>query len=232
MDKKHKILVIDDEPGYREIVKEYAQIDNFEVLEAVDGNDGVNKFKNNKDIELIVLDIMMPKLDGWSVCKEIRKMSNIPIIMLSARGEDYDKLLGFELGVDDYVTKPFNPRELIARIKVFIRRNSIEKPNKSSSIMKVKGIELNIDSRSLLVDGKDITLTPKEFDLLSFFMKNENIAFSRSQLLDKVWGYDFFGEERTVDTHVKMLRNNLGEYKKLIKTVWGMGYKFQSDGES
>lgn len=213
------VLVVDDEPRIREVVKEYCLLEGFNVLEAGDGYEAIESVKENK-IDIIVLDIMMPKLDGFTTFSKIKEIKNIPTILLSARTEEYDKLMGFEIGVDDYVTKPFSPRELIARIKVILKRNK----NVESFVYK----DLIIDylAHSVKISGEELRLTPKEYDLLVYFSTNPNIALSREQLLSKIWGYDFYGDDRTVDTHIKMLRNNLGEYRDLIVTVRGMGYKF------
>ena len=216
-----KILIVDDEKLIREVIREYCAYEGYEVLEANDGLTALDIIKENK-IDLIILDIMMPKLDGFSTCKKIKEIDNIPIIMLSARGEEYDKLFGFELGIDDYITKPFSPKELIARIKAITKRNS----NKNQ-IFEYKNLKVNMTSYSVYIDNKEIKLTPKEYELLFYFIQNKNIAVTREKLLSKIWGYDFFGDNRTVDTHIKMLRNNLGEYRDLIVTVRGMGYKFE-----
>ena len=221
----YKILVVDDEPKIREVIKEYAEFSGYEVTEAEDGMSAVGLCKLN-DYDLIIMDIMMPKLDGFSACKEIRKIKDIPIIMLSARSEEYDKLFGFELGIDDYVVKPFSPKELIARINaVLSRRRSTEQAQQS--IMKFDGLEINIPARTVTVDGSKIDLTPKEYELLFYLVKNKNIALSRDKLLSDIWGYDFFGDDRTIDTHIKNLRNNLGPYRDFIVTLRGVGYKFE-----
>jgi len=223
-----RILIIDDEERIRDMLMEYVSPEGYTVDEASDGVEALALFKHNK-YSLVVLDVMMPKMDGWSVCKEIRKTSNVPVIMLTARGEEYDKLFGFELGVDDYIVKPFSPKELLARMKAIIRRNispyseSLQE-NKAS----FEGLAIEFDSRNVYVDGKIIDLTPKEYELLNFFVKNPNRVFSREQLLEKVWDYDFTGNDRTVDTHVKMLRESLKHYRKFIVTVWGTGYKFEA----
>jgi len=216
-----KILIIDDEVLIRNVIKEYCEYEGYEVIEADNGIDALNKI--NETINLIILDIMMPKLDGFSTCKKIKEKYDIPIIMLSARSEEYDKLYGFDLGIDDYITKPFSPKELIARIKVITNRNQNKKNNK----FKYKNLEIDFIAHTVKIDEKLINLTPKEYDLLYFFTNNINIALSRENLLSKVWGYDFYGDNRTVDTHIKMLRNNLGKYRDLIVTVRGMGYKFE-----
>ena len=213
------ILIVDDEERIREVVKEYCLLEDYNVLEASDGLEALEMVKNN-DIDLIVLDVMMPKLDGLSAFSKIKEIKKIPTIILSARSEEYDKLVGFELGVDDYVTKPFSPKELIARIKVILKRKN------SDDKFIYKDLKIDFLGHAVYVDGKELKLTPKEYDLLVYFVKNQNVALSREQLLNKIWDYDFLGEDRTVDTHIKMLRNNLGKYRDLIVTVRGMGYKF------
>lgn len=220
-----RILIVDDEKMIRNVIKEYAEFDGFEVAEAEDGMQAVDICRR-EDFDLIVMDIMMPRLDGYSAIKEIRKTKQIPVIMLSARGEEYDKLFGFEIGIDDYVVKPFSPKELLARIKAVLKRaNASEQP---MDIIRYEGLEINVTGREVLVDGKVASLTPKEYDLLFYLVRNKGIALSREKLLEEVWGYDFFGDDRTVDTHIKMLRNSLGEYRKFIKTLRGMGYKFET----
>lgn len=216
-----RILIVDDEELIRNVVKEYSQLENYEVLEAEDGVEAIEVVKNN-DIDLIIMDIMMPKLDGFSAYKQIKKMKNIPIIMLSARSEEYDKLMGFDLGIDDYVTKPFSPKELMARVKAVLKRT-----NNISDDYTYKDLVINYQGRTVKIDDEEIKLTPKEYELLVYFVKNQNIALSREQLLSNVWGYDFFGDDRTIDTHIKMLRNNLGKYRDLIVTVRAVGYKFE-----
>lgn len=221
----YKLLVVDDEPKIREVIREYAEFNSYEVTEAEDGMSAVGLCKLNK-YDLVILDIMMPKLDGFTACKEIKKISDVPIIMLSARGEEYDKLFGFELGIDDYIVKPFSPKELMARVNVVLeRRNSVSKDN--SSVLTFDGLEINIAARTVSVDGKRVELTPKEYDLLFYLIKNKNIALSRDKLLSDIWGYDFFGDDRTIDTHIKNLRNNLGPYRDFIVTLRGVGYKFE-----
>lgn len=226
MDKK-QILVVDDEQGIRDIIKEYLVLEDFEVIEAIDGVDGLNKFKNHS-IALVILDVMLPKMDGWKVCREIRATSSVPIIMLTARGEEYDKLFGFELGVDDYMVKPFSPKELLARLKAILGRssNSAQEPEKQNKLQ-IEEILIDFDARSVYLGKTLLSMTPKEYDLFSFFVKNQRKVFSREQLLNQVWGYEFLGDARTVDTHIKMLRETLGEYRKWIITAWGIGYKFQ-----
>lgn len=217
-----KVLIVDDEKLIRNVIREYAELEHFEVFEAEDGLKAIDIVQNN-DIDVIVLDIMMPKLDGYQTYREIKKIKKIPTIILSARSEEYDKLFGFELGVDDYLAKPFSPKELIARIKAVSRRNNIveDKYTYKSLIVDFKG-------HIVTIDDKPVDMTPKVFDVLTYLIKNENTAVSREMLLSKVWGYDFFGDDRTIDTHIKMLRNNLGEYRDLIKTVRGWGYKFET----
>lgn len=216
-----KILIVDDEPLIREVIKEYCALENYEVLEAENGLEAINLVKQ-EDIDIIVLDIMMPKLDGYSALKEIKKLRNIPVILLSARKEEFDKLMGFDLGTDDYITKPFSPRELIARIKAILKRTNNETDEFIKDTLKV-----DFKGHTVSIDEEEVKLTPKEFELLAFFIKNPNVALSREQLLNKIWGYDFYGDDRTIDTHIKMLRNNLKQYRDLIVTVRGMGYKFE-----
>lgn len=221
----YRILVVDDEVNIRRVVREYAEFEGYEVAEAENGMEAVEMVKSG-DFDLIVMDIMMPKLDGFSTCKEIKKYKSVPVIMLSARGEEYDKLFGFELGIDDYVVKPFSPKELMARIKAVLKRNSVSEspvPEK----LEYEGLEIDIAGREVYVDGEKASMTPKEYDLLFYLVKNKNLALTRDKLLEEVWGYDFFGDDRTVDTHIKMLRNSLGQYRKFIVTLRGMGYKFE-----
>ena len=224
----YKILVVDDEPKIREVIKEYAQFSGYEVTEAEDGMSAVGLCKLN-DYDLIIMDIMMPKLDGFSACKEIKKLKDIPVIMLSARGEEYDKLFGFELGIDDYVVKPFSPKELMARVNAVLNRRKASEPM-VAEVMKFDGLEINIPARTVTVDGEKVELTPKEYELLFYLVKNKNIALSRDKLLSDIWGYDFFGDDRTIDTHIKNLRNNLGPYRDFIVTLRGVGYKFEYEG--
>ena len=221
----YKILVVDDEAKIREVIKEYAEFSGYEVTEAEDGMSAVGLCKLN-DYDLIIMDIMMPKLDGFSACKEIKKSKDIPIIMLSARGEEYDKLFGFELGIDDYVVKPFSPKELMARVNDVLNRRKASSPAIQET-MKFDGLEINIPARTVTVDGEKVELTPKEYELLFYLVKNKNIALSRDKLLSDIWGYDFFGDDRTIDTHIKNLRNNLGPYRDFIVTLRGVGYKFE-----
>lgn len=220
-----KILIVDDEQKIREVIREYSEFNGYEVEEAADGMEAVSLCRLN-DYDLIIMDIMMPKLDGYSACKEIKKTKNIPVIMLSARGEEYDKLFGFELGIDDYVVKPFSPKELMARVNAVLVRSSA-KQEEQPEILKFDGLEINIPARTVSVDGKKVELTPKEYELLFYLVENKNIALSRNKLLSDIWGYDFFGDDRTIDTHIKNLRNNLGPYRDYIVTLRGVGYKFE-----
>lgn len=215
-----KVLVVDDELMIREVIKEYCLAEKYEVVEAVDGNDALIKLSNNT-FDVMILDIMMPKMDGFTLLKNLDSTLRVPTIVLSARGEEYDKLLGFDLGIDDYLTKPFSPKELIARIKALTNRTS-----NNIDIYKLGSLEINFSSHYIKIDNNIINVTPKEFEILSYLIKNKEIAISREQLLSSVWGYDFFGDDRTVDTHIKMLRNSLGKYREHIKTVRGIGYRF------
>ncbi|MCI8285140.1 MAG: response regulator transcription factor [Firmicutes bacterium] len=223
-----KLLIVDDEEKIREVVKEYAEFDGYEVTEAGDGMEAISLCRLH-NYDLIIMDIMMPKLDGFSACKEIRKASSIPIIMMSARGEEYDKLFGFELGIDDYVTKPFSPKELMARVNAVLSRSAPAEKRESTSVMTFGDLVIDILGRSVSVKGEKIELTPKEYDLLFYLVENRNIALSRDKLLRDVWGYDFFGDDRTIDTHIKNLRNNLGPYRDMIVTLRGVGYKFETE---
>ena len=220
-----KLLVVDDEAKIREVIKEYSEFSGYEVTEAADGMSAIGLCKLN-DYDLIIMDVMMPKLDGFSSVKEIKKFKDIPVIMLSARGEEYDKLFGFELGVDDYVVKPFSPKELMARVNAVITRHE-GADHGTSNVMKFDGLEVNFAARTIYIDGKRVNLTPKEYDLLFYLIQNRNIALSRDKLLSDIWGYDFFGDDRTIDTHIKNLRNNLGPYRDFIDTLRGVGYKFE-----
>lgn len=220
-----QILIVDDEQKIREVIREYAEFNGYDVKEATDGMEAIALSKQF-DFDLIVMDIMMPKLDGFSTCKEIKKTKDIPVIMLSARGEEYDKLFGFELGIDDYVVKPFSPKELMARINVALTRRR-QSNTQTNEIISFEGLEINIPARNVTVDGEKAELTPKEYDLLFYLVQNKNIALSRDKLLRDIWGYDFFGDDRTIDTHIKNLRNNLGKYRDHIVTLRGVGYKFE-----
>lgn len=217
-----KILIVDDEKLIREVIREYCLKENYEVIEASNGYEAI-EISKKENIDLIIMDIMMPKMDGYSSIKEIKKNKDIPCIMLSARKEEFDKLTGFDLGIDDYITKPFSPKELIARIKAIIKRCN----NNVSEEYNYKNLKLDILGRTLYINDEVVNITPKEFDLLLYFLNNKGIALSRETLLTNVWGYDFYGDDRTVDTHIKMLRKNLGEYRNLIKTVRAVGYKFE-----
>lgn len=220
-----KILVVDDEAKIRMIIKEYAEFEGYEVEQAADGMEAVEKAKGG-DFDIIIMDVMMPRLDGYSAVKEINKEKKTPVIMLSARGEEYDKLFGFEIGVDDYVVKPFSPKELMARIKAVLSRASATVAHQEDMV-KYQGLTINFTAREVTIDGEKANMTPKEYDLLFYLVRNMNIALSREKLLEEVWGFDFYGDDRTVDTHIKMLRNSLGPYRNLIVTLRGMGYKFE-----
>ena len=221
-----KILIVDDEAKIREVIREYAEFNHYETGEAEDGMQAVNMCLNDH-YDLMIMDIMMPKLDGYSACKEIRKDKDIPIIMLSARGEEYDKLFGFELGIDDYVVKPFSPKELMARVAAVLARRKASENQTPSAELVSGGLVVNKNSRTVTIDGKRIDVTLKEYELLVYLMENKNIALSRDKLLQDIWGYDFFGDDRTIDTHIKNLRGRLGDYRDKIATVRGIGYKFE-----
>lgn len=216
------ILIVDDEIRIREVVKEYAKVSGYECKEASNGKEAIEMVKNN-DFDCVVLDIMMPELDGFSACKKIKEIKNVPVIMLSARTEEDDKLFSFDMGVDDYVTKPFSPKELMARIKVVTER----KGKKTNNKFVKDDLVVDFDARDVFIDGKKINMTPKELDLLIYLIKNENIALDREKILSNVWNTDYYGDDRTVDTHIKMLRHSLGKYRDAVKTVRGMGYKFE-----
>lgn len=222
---KVKILVVDDESRMRKLVKDFLVRKEYDVLEAGDGEAALDIFYKNKDIALIILDVMMPKLNGWEVVKEIRENSQVPIIMLTAKGDESDELMGFTLGVDEYVTKPFSPKILVARVEAILRRTG--KTEEDSEVLEMGGIMLDKTAHRVLVDGKEVELSYKEFELLNYFMENAGIALSREKILDSVWNYDYFGDARTIDTHVKKLRSKMGEKGDYIKTIWGMGYKFE-----
>ncbi|MBR5730755.1 MAG: response regulator transcription factor [Firmicutes bacterium] len=221
-----KILIVDDEARIREVIREYAQFNKYETDEAEDGMQAVAKCLNN-DYDLIIMDIMMPKLDGYSACKEIKKEKDIPVIMLSARGEEYDKLFGFELGIDDYVVKPFSPKELMARVAAVLARKARAEGSARQTTLVSGGLEVNTESRTVTVDGVKVDCTLKEYEILAYLMQNKNIALSRDRMLQDIWGYDFFGDDRTIDTHIKNLRGRLGAYRDKITTVRGIGYKFE-----
>ena len=220
---KIKILVVDDEARMRKLVKDFLSIKGYQVLEAGDGEEAVDLFFQQKDIALILLDVMMPKMDGWEVVKTIRKYSQVPIIMLTARGEERDELQGFNLGVDEYISKPFSPKILVARVEAILRRTKAG----TSDVTEVGGIVVDKVAHQVTIDGKPVDLSYKEFELLSYFIDNQGIALSREKILNNVWNYDYFGDARTIDTHVKKLRSKLGDKGEYIKTIWGMGYKFE-----
>ena len=221
---KIKILVVDDESRMRKLVKDFLEREGFEVLEAGDGMEAMEIFYEEKEIALIILDVMMPKMDGWQVCREVRQSSKVPIIMLTARSEERDELQGFDLGIDEYISKPFSPKILVARVEAVLRRtHGID----ASSVMDAGGIEIDNSAHMVKIDGKEIDLSFKEFELLTYFVENQGIALSREKILNNVWNYDYFGDARTIDTHVKKLRNKLGDKGNYIKTIWGMGYKFE-----
>ena len=219
-----KVLVVDDESRMRKLVRDFLVRKNYQVLEAGDGEEAMDIFYNDKDIALIILDVMMPKMDGWEVCREIRRNSKVPIIMLTARGDERDELLGFELGVDEYISKPFSPKILVARVEAILRRTG---QNSSDEIIRAGGIQIDKAAHLASVDGKPMELSFKEFELLTYFLENAGIALSREKILNSVWNYDYFGDARTIDTHVKKLRSKMGDKGEYIKTVWGMGYKFE-----
>ena len=223
---KYKILVVDDESRMRKLVKDFLNRNGFVVVEAADGEEAVDVFfdEKNSDISLIILDVMMPKMNGWEVCKEVRRFSKVPIIMLTAKGEESDELQGFELGVDEYISKPFSPKILVARVEAILRRT--QGLNKSD-VLSAGGIEVDNSAHQVRIDGKPIELSFKEFELLNYFFLNQGVALSRENILNHVWNYDYFGDARTIDTHVKKLRSKLGEKGEYIKTIWGMGYKFE-----
>ena len=221
-----KILVVDDESRMRKLVKDFLTKKGFTVIEAGDGEEAVDKFFEVKDIALIILDVMMPKMDGWQVCREIRQYSKVPIIMLTAKSDEKDELQGFDLGVDEYITKPFSPKILVARVEAILRRSNVLA---ADDTMEAGGIELNKAAHEVLIDGKSVELSYKEFELLAYFMSNQGVALSRERILNNVWNYDYFGDARTIDTHVKKLRSKLGAKGEYIKTLWGMGYKFEVD---
>lgn len=222
-----KILVVDDEARIREIIKKYAEFEGHTVTEAIDGMQAIHVCRENS-FDLIIMDVMMPELDGFSACREIRKFSNTPIIMLSARGEEYDKIHGFELGTDDYVVKPFSPKELMMRVNAVIKRSSADS-NIVNDVFSYEGLTVDFSARIVTIDGARIDMTPKEYELFFYMVKNKGIALTREKLISEVWGYDFFGDERTLDTHIKLLRKSLGEYSKCIVTLRGVGYRFEAN---
>ena len=221
-----KILVVDDESRMRKLVSDFLTKKNFQVLEAGDGEEAIDIFYAEKDVALIILDVMMPKMDGWEVCREIRKNSKVPIIMLTARGDERDELLGFERGVDEYISKPFSPKILVARVEAILRRTG---QGNTEDTLSAGGIVIDKAAHIATVDGKTMDLSFKEFELLTYFLENQGIALSREKILNSVWNYDYFGDARTIDTHVKKLRSKMGDKGEYIKTVWGMGYKFEVD---
>ena len=225
--ERFKILVVDDEARMRKLVRDFLVRSGYDVVEAGDGNQALDIFFEKKDIALVILDVMMPVMDGYAVCREIRSYSKVPIIMLTAKSEERDELMGFQLGVDEYISKPFSPKILVARVEAILRRtNQLEAEQKLES----GGIVINKSAHSVTIDNKSVELSYKEFELLSYFLENEGIALSREKILNNVWNYDYFGDARTIDTHVKKLRNKMGEKGELIKTIWGMGYKFEANG--
>ena len=223
--EKLKILVVDDESRMRKLVKDFLTIKGYQVIEAGDGEEAVEIFFQQKDIALILLDVMMPKMDGWQVCREIRSYSKVPIIMLTARSDEKDELQGFDLGVDEYISKPFSPKILVARVEAILRRTG--KSAQENEVLDVGGIHLDKAAHMVEIDGRSVDLSYKEFELLAYFLENQGIALSREKILNNVWNYDYFGDARTIDTHVKKLRSKMGEKGDLIKTIWGMGYKFE-----
>ena len=225
-----KILVVDDEEKIRLIIKKYAEFEGYEISEAADGMEAIDMCREN-DYDLIILDVMMPELDGFSACKEIKKIKDIPVIMLSARGEEYDRIHGFESGIDDYVVKPFSPKELMMRVNVVISRHSQSNATKNEAdahdVYQVEGLVVDFTSRLVTIDGEKAVMTPKEYDLLFYMVKNRGIALTREKLITEVWGYDYYGDDRTLDTHIKLLRSSLGEYRKYLVTLRGVGYRFE-----
>lgn len=225
-----KILVVDDEEKIRLIIKKYAEFEGYEISEAADGMEAIDMCREN-DYDLIILDVMMPELDGFSACKEIKKIKDIPVIMLSARGEEYDRIHGFESGIDDYVVKPFSPKELMMRVNVVISRHSQSNATKNETdahdVYQVEGLVVDFTSRMVTIDGEKAVMTPKEYDLLFYMVKNKGIALTREKLITEVWGYDYYGDDRTLDTHIKLLRSSLGEYRKYLVTLRGVGYRFE-----
>ena len=222
-----RILVVDDEVKIRAIIRKYGEFEGYEIIEAADGMEAIRICKQ-QEFDCIVLDIMMPELDGFSTCREIKKIKDIPIIMLSARGEEYDKIHGFEIGIDDYVVKPFSPKELMMRIKVVINRNSNKDKKTGHEVFCLEGLEVDFTGRVVSVDGVRVDMSPKEYELLFYLVKNRNIALERERLITEVWGYDYYGDDRTLDTHIKLLRSSLGPYRKFLVTLRGVGYRFEA----
>ncbi len=222
----YRLLVVDDEKMIRELIKKYAKFEGHEVVEAEDGMVAIEKCKE-KDFDIIIMDVMMPELDGFSACKEIRKFSDTPVIMLSARGEEYDKIHGFEIGIDDYVIKPFSPKELMMRINAIAKRSISKTDASEKDIVEFGGLKVDFDARLVSVDGVNVEMTPKEYELFFYMVRNRGIALSRENLISNVWGYDYYGDDRTLDTHIKLLRKSLGEYSRFISTLRGVGYRFE-----
>ncbi len=222
----YKLLVVDDEKMIRELIKKYAIFEGHEVIEAADGMEAIEKCKED-EFDLIIMDVMMPELDGFSACREIRKFTETPVLMLSARGEEYDRIHGFEIGVDDYVVKPFSPKELMMRVNAIIKRGKVKEETMSKDIVCFQGLKVDFDARLVSIDGKNIEMTPKEYELFFYMVRNRGIALSRENLISNVWGYDYYGDDRTLDTHIKLLRKSLGEYARLIVTLRGVGYRFE-----
>lgn len=219
-----KILIVDDESRMRKLIRDFLVKSGYVVMEASDGNEAMDRFYEHKDIALIILDVMMPKMDGWEVCREVRTTSKVPIIMLTALGDEKDELKGFDLGVDEYISKPFSPKILVARVEAILRRSQSKKEDK---VLEFAGIRLDKNAHMVIIDGKNIELSYKEFELLTYLMENKGIALSREKILNNVWNYDYFGDARTIDTHVKKLRSKMGEKGNLIRTIWGLGYKLE-----
>lgn len=222
-----KILVVDDEEKIRAIIRKYAEFEGYSIVEAKDGMEAV-RLCREQDFDVIILDVMMPELDGFSTCREIKKIKDIPVIMLSARGEEYDRIHGFELGIDDYVVKPFSPKELMMRVKVVIDRNHAGESTTRHEIFQIEGLCVDFTGRTVSIDGRRVDLSPKEYDLLFYLVRNRNIALERERLITEVWGYDYYGDDRTLDTHIKLLRSRLGEYRKYLVTLRGVGYRFEA----
>lgn len=222
-----KILVVDDEEKIRAIIRKYGEFEGYEVTEACDGMEAIEICKK-QDFDVMILDVMMPELDGFSTCREIKKIKYIPVIMLSARGEEYDRIHGFELGIDDYVVKPFSPKELMMRVKVVIGRNSDKSMKNGHEIFTAEGLVVDFTGRTVTVDGERVDMSPKEYELLFYMVRNRNIALSREKLITEVWGYDYYGDDRTLDTHIKLLRSSLGDYRKFLVTLRGVGYRFEA----
>lgn len=222
-----RVLVVDDEAKIRAIIRKYGEFEGYEIAEAADGMEAI-QICRQQDFDCVILDIMMPELDGFSTCKEIKKIKDIPVIMLSARGEEYDKIHGFELGIDDYVVKPFSPKELMMRVNVVINRNSNRNSKTGHDMFCIEGLEVDFTGRTVTVDGIRAEMSPKEYDLLFYMVKNRNIALGREKLITEVWGYDYYGDDRTLDTHIKLLRSSLGPYRKFLVTLRGVGYRFEA----